>query len=160
MCRFDLIERVHYDFSVLFQYISCVGSMIRWNNHTSNYHQFQYISCVGSMRGDPLPLSVLHDFNTSHVSVRSLSHSVSAHTPAISIHLMCRFDFVEIPLDVPLQKFQYISCVGSIFSKIVLFVCCKWFQYISCVGSIRRRMLVEAVFHVISIHLMCRFDNR
>ncbi len=79
-----------------------------------------------------------------------------------------------------LTRFQYISCVGSIFCISYCFVCfwrisihlmCRFdqpsgiflissrlFQYISCVGSISYAVFLLLCYRI-SIHLMCRFDS-
>ena len=118
------------------------------------------------------------DFNTSHVSVRDgLTEQDLLHSQ-ISIHLMCRFEKLNVSCNlflidfntshvsvrdiVKLVKsaqieFQYISCVGSsfVYGKIPLKL--QKFQYISCVGS-RVALASFSSASLISIHLMCRFE--
>ena len=77
------------------------------------------------------------NFNTSHVSVRCVG------APEYAANR---------------QRFQYISCVGSIFALLNLFFTSA-FQYISCVGSICSASFLNLFVNFISIHLMCRFDK-
>ena len=115
MCRFDVIYPPCVVISTVFQYISCVGSMLYtrlvWlslpyfnTSHVSVRYgvagkiksliTFQYISCVGSMLSRNARTATTTYFNTSHVSVRSTFLLLFNMVCYISIHLMCRFDWI------------------------------------------------------------------
>ena len=142
--------------------------------------RFQYISCVGSIlldgrfrRRRVISIHLMCRFD-------SIWSQATQTSLAISIHLMCRFDrkerilcrawyrfqyiscvgsiFHQPQLQTLFMRFQYISCVGSILSASIVHHRLTRFQYISCVGSILCALWLCRQKHLISIHLMCRFD--
>ncbi len=56
----------------------------------------------------------------------------------ISIHLMYRFNLVEVAKELIDNLFQYISCIGSIQVRSKIEKMINIFQYISCIGSIKK----------------------
>ena len=137
MCRFDINSKLSLKNRYEFQYISCVGSIFIYIVQFKCFYYFNTSHVSVRSKKRSRRLSMLKNFNTSHVSVRSLGDPGSCKGCVISIHLMCRFDKFLYVISSGLTPFQYISCVGSIFSG----------------RSNRGR-------NTISIHLMCRFDTQ
>ena len=70
MCRFKKIGRNDANFTILFQYILCVGSRDILEDIAKRITKFQYILCVGSRREKYLKERINSSFNTSYVSVQ------------------------------------------------------------------------------------------
>ena len=153
----------------------------RWRSSRVLYRmEFQYISCYGSIESGAVQESRHNNFNTSHVTVLWKIRNCNYKIWFISIHLMLRFYFLKEVNPIAYEKFQYISCYGSMMEqkyviyKILYFntshvtVLCWsrrydvedfWFQYISCYGSItysfrRGRMLLD--FNTSHVTVLCR----
>ncbi len=93
MCRFDcslgnLVNKID-----IFQYISCVGSIVYLSSSLFIVLSFQYILCVGSIPQKPFSFKLLDIFQ---------------YISCVGSILKSTTDFVFFIL------FQYISCVGSI----------------------------------------------
>jgi len=79
---------------------------------------------------------ILFYFNTTLVSVQ-WGVSIYYSSPyLISIQLLCRFNLTDNMQVVRSDRFQYNSCVGSIFFVAKPAKAFIIFQYNSCVGSI------------------------
>ena len=137
MCRFDRLSVLRIQAVVLFQYISCVGSILIFKIFSPFMVRFQYISCVGSIKKK----QHLQQHKTKisiHLMCRFDCRGTEL-TPIpviISIHLMCRFDFMIQQLIPGFLDFNTSHVSVRLRYIADQYTTYDAFQYISCVGSI------------------------
>ena len=79
-----------------FQYILCCGSTFLVIRVGTKLSEFQYILCCGSTLYFLYPTFASVYFNTSYVAVQHDTGKLHRKTMGISIHLMLRFNHLEL----------------------------------------------------------------